>query len=69
MRYPEQRYLLTASELWMKFREGLRPDDVIYEYVFDDNWEEDGKFYTVHSGGLTAFRDGCTVRTERVWTT
>lgn len=69
MRYPEQHYLLTTSELWVELRDGLRSDDVIYEYVFDDKWEEEGKFYTMHSGGLTAFRDGCTVRTQRVWTT
>jgi hypothetical protein len=69
MQLPERQFLETNNHLWVHFREDLRPTDLIFEYAYDDEWEDEGKFYTMHSGGLTAFRDGCPVRTEQVWTT
>jgi len=69
MQIPDRRFLETNNHLWVHFRQNLRPTDLVFEYVFDDEWEDHGKFYTMHSGGLTAFRDGCTVSTEQAWTT
>ncbi len=69
LQHLERHFLETNNHLWVHFREDLRPTDLIFEYVLDDEWEDEGKFYQRHSGGLTAFRNGCTVRTEQVWTT
>ncbi|HVI57746.1 MAG TPA: hypothetical protein VM619_02580 [Luteimonas sp.] len=65
MRHPDRRYLETSNHLWARFREGLSPTDVIFEYVQDEEWE----MGVMHHGGVTAFRNGCTVKTVQVWTT
>ena len=65
MQHPERRFLKTSNHLWVKFREGLRPTDVIFEYVHDEKWERG----TMHHGGISAFREQCTLKLEQVWTT
>jgi hypothetical protein len=65
MQRPERRYLATSNHLWSEFREGLSPTDLIFEYVHDEKWE----MGTIHHGGVTAFRNGCTVKAVQVWTT
>ena len=65
MQHPGRRYLETSNHLWAEFREGLSPTDLIFEYVHDEKWE----MGTMHHGGVTAFRSGCTVKTVQAWTT
>ena len=69
MEEPERGTLVTSRPIWVEFRSGLEPTDVIYEYALSDAWEEGGRFYTVHAGGLIAFRAGCAVKKTRVWMT
>ena len=65
MQRPQRRYLKTSNHLWAKFREGLEPADLIFEYVHDEGFEA----RPFHHGGLSAFRDGCTIKLEQVWIT
>lgn len=65
MQRPQRRFLETSNHLWGKFRVGLEPTDLIFEYVHDEGFES-GPF---HHGGLSAFRNGCTIKIEQVWTT
>lgn len=65
MQHPERRYLETSNQLWLRFRDGLKPTDLVFEYVHDESWEG-GAF---HHGGVSAFRGGCSVKIEQVWIT
>ena len=65
MQYPERRFLQTSNPLWREFREGLEPTDLIFEYVHDEG-SESAPF---HHGGISAFRNGCTIKIAQVWIT
>lgn len=65
MQYPEPRFLQTSNHLWREFREGLEPTDLVFEYVHDEG-SESAPF---HHGGISAFRNGCTIKVAQVWIT